>query len=119
MNDNQQYLIFTVIHDSPSNGMRITDANDNPHPAKTQVYLLNPGERFLGFGGSSTGLVAQKTASLITRHIQFDVIQDTEYHINSGKGREIWKHLIKRINMGDTVYYNEQSSAVPSVPEKG
>lgn len=32
-----------------------------------EIYLLNPGEWFPGFGGSSRGLVVRKTASLIVR----------------------------------------------------
>src|SRR4051794_3071988 len=34
-----------------------------------EVHMLNPGEVFPGFGGSCTGLLVGKTASLVTRHI--------------------------------------------------
>ena len=34
---------------------------------RRRVYLLNPGDHFDRFGGSSSGLLVRKTASLITR----------------------------------------------------
>jgi hypothetical protein len=34
---------------------------------RLRAYLLQPGERFPGFGGSRTGLLVRATTSLITR----------------------------------------------------
>lgn len=46
-------------------------------------YLLNPGEVFAGFGGSSRGLLVRKTASLITRRVDADsgTVSDSERNL--------------------------------------
>lgn len=60
-----------------------------------EVYLLNPGEFFEGFGGSRHPLPIRKTASLITRSIQGGCISDTEYDITSGTP---WAWIARLIN---------------------
>lgn len=60
-----------------------------------EVYLLNPGECFPRFGGSSSGLVVNKTASIITRTYQSGSFMDTEYDI---KDREFWGYLGRLID---------------------
>lgn len=46
-----------------------------------QVYLLNPGEVFAGFGGTRSGLLVRKTASLIIRCLACGSSTDVEYDI--------------------------------------
>ena len=47
----------------------------------TSFYILEPGDTFPRFGGSSRGLLVQKTASLITRTTQGGTISDHEYNL--------------------------------------
>lgn len=51
--------------------------------AKTRysVYLLNPGEVYAGFGGSSAGLPVRKTASLFVRTVSPWGAEDREYNL--------------------------------------
>jgi hypothetical protein len=46
-----------------------------------EVYLLNPGEHFPGFGGSKQGLTVRKTASLIVRQTSPTGQQDVEFGV--------------------------------------
>jgi hypothetical protein len=64
-----------------------------------EVYMLNPGESFEGFGGSRHALPIKKTASLIVRSIQHG-ISDTEYDITDGS---TWAWLARLINEGPTL----------------
>lgn len=48
---------------------------------KVEVYLVNPGDFFVGFGGSRHSLVPKRTASLIVREIGVMTV-DTEYDVN-------------------------------------
>lgn len=57
---------------------------------RVSVYLLNPGDCFELFGGSSRGLVARKTASLVTRSSGPMGSHDVEYDINGENARKIW-----------------------------
>ena len=50
-----------------------------------EVYLLNAGEHFDRFGGSSRGLTVRKTASLITRTTQSMGKHDVEWDLASPK----------------------------------
>lgn len=50
-----------------------------------EVYLLNVGETFEGFGGSSRGLCVRKTASLITRVKRAMGTDDVEWDLASEK----------------------------------
>lgn len=65
------------------------------HGIDTEVYLLDPGEIFEGFGGSRHGLPIKKTASLIVRQSGPGIggmLKDTEYGINR---KDIWDHILK------------------------
>lgn len=64
--------------------------------AHVEVYILNPGDYFEGFGGSRHGLVVRKTASLIirTKHQDWG-FRDVEYNVND---KEAWKAIAKGIN---------------------
>lgn len=66
----------------------------------TEVYMLNPGESFEGFGGSRHALPIKKTASLITRSMQGGCISDTEYDITNPS---TWAWLARLINEGSTL----------------
>lgn len=68
---------------------------------KTEVYLINPGESFPGFGGGRHSLLITGTASLITRSIGPNGLRDTEYNIDDPK---IWTWISKLINQRDGVY---------------
>lgn len=48
-----------------------------------EVYLLNVGEHFDGFGGSSSGLTVMKTASMVTRTIDAMGHHDVEWELAS------------------------------------
>lgn len=56
------------------------------------VYLLNPGEVFPGFGGSRSGLLVRKTASLIVRQTSPGGLYDTEYSIHD---QQAWARLFR------------------------
>ncbi|CAB4197179.1 hypothetical protein UFOVP1304_53 [uncultured Caudovirales phage] len=58
--------------------------------SSVDVYLLNVGEVFEGFGGSKSGLCVHKTASLITRHNQPGFCQDREWDLAHEGG---WKWI--------------------------
>jgi hypothetical protein len=53
---------------------------------RINVYLLNVGEHFERFGGSSRGLTVTKKASLIVRTVSCGSSSDREYDLH-GKGR--------------------------------
>jgi hypothetical protein len=55
------------------------------------IYILNPGNCFQGFGGTSGGLVVRKTASLIVRDNHAGGCDDTEYDVNDKK---VWARLL-------------------------
>lgn len=52
---------------------------------RVEVHMLNVGDAFPGFGGSSSSLVARKTASLVTRHAGAWGFNDREWDIHSPK----------------------------------
>src|SRR5262245_57715897 len=58
---------------------------------RKRVYLLNPGDHFQYFGGSSRGLVVRKTASLIVSEKQGGCRSDTEYDINKP---DVWARIL-------------------------
>lgn len=64
--------------------------------ARKQVYMLNPGDHFAGFGGSSSGLSVRKTASLIVRETSQGVTADTEYDINK---RDVWNRIFRAAHL--------------------
>ena len=49
--------------------------------AHVRVYILNPGDRFIGFGGSRHDLPISKTASLIISESDYGRC-DIEYNVN-------------------------------------
>jgi hypothetical protein len=59
--------------------------------SRKAVYLLNPGDHFQRFGGSSCGLVVRKTASLIVSEWQGGCRHDTEYDINKP---DVWARIL-------------------------
>lgn len=59
---------------------------------RTRIYLLNPGDVFVRFGGSSHGLTVRKTASLIVREEDAGGVHDTEYDIAD---REVWDRIFR------------------------
>lgn len=61
----------------------------------TEVYLLNPGESFEGFGGSRHALPIKKTASLIIRSMHGGCINDNEHDITNGGS---WAWIARLIN---------------------
>lgn len=65
-----------------------------------EVYLLNPGDCFQGFGGSSAGLVVKKTASLIVREVGPGGCYDTEYDVNDKK---VWGRIFNVVRTAKEV----------------
>jgi hypothetical protein len=61
-----------------------------------EVYVLNVGETFERFGGSSRGLTVSKTASLITRSIDAMGTVDREWDLSSPEGWEWISSLIAK-----------------------
>lgn len=57
---------------------------------KIEVHMLNVGDRMVPFGGSSSGLTARKTASLVTRHRNVWGTKDIEWDIHDP---EVWNWL--------------------------
>jgi hypothetical protein len=57
--------------------------------------MLNPGDHFKSFGGSSRDLVPKKTASLVIRERIFGTISDVEYDIHD---KRVWEWLARLIN---------------------
>ena len=64
-------------------------------PTRLEVHILNAGEFFPGFGGSSHGLIARKTASLITRQVSV-MTSDTEWNVHD---RQAWKWIANLVNI--------------------
>lgn len=65
---------------------------------RVRVYLLNPGETFARFGGSSRGLTARKTASLIVSTLQGGSVRDVEYDLRGGtKHPDVWPWIRRLI----------------------
>ena len=60
----------------------------------TEIHMLNPGEHFPGFGGSRSGLVVGKTASMVIRRITQMGIRDSELDIHDLDAWTIIAHLI-------------------------
>lgn len=60
-----------------------------------EIHMLNPGDTFPGFGGSSSGLVVRKTASLVTRTTTSTGTSDVELDIHNP---ETWQWLARLIN---------------------
>jgi hypothetical protein len=50
---------------------------------KVEVHMLNVGDGMAPFGGSSSGLLVRKTASLVTRHKAPWGTRDVEWDIHS------------------------------------
>jgi len=67
-----------------------TPADAECSKVKVQVYILNPGDVFEGFGGSRHGLAVRKTASLIIRTTAVWGQRDVEYNVND---KEAWKAI--------------------------
>lgn len=65
-----------------------------PDGGEIEVHMLNPGQSFPGFGGSSRPLIASKTASLITRTKTVGM-SDYEQDIFAPT---FWKWIADRIN---------------------
>lgn len=94
MSMNDKYRVLTVRH--------VGEGCNPESTAHTTVYLLDPGQAFDRFGGSSAGLVVKKTASMIVSY--FDSAagrKDTEYALNDKKALQVWAHLVNRIAKGD------------------
>ena len=58
--------------------------------SRRQVYLLNAGDFFEGFGGSSNGLLVHKTASLVVRETRLTGRSDIEHSINN---KAAWQNI--------------------------
>ena len=79
--------IFTLTSPPP------TSPDDSP--TRIEVHILNAGEFFPGFGGSSRGLVARGTASLVTRSVSV-MTSDTEWHVHD---RKAWKWIADLVSI--------------------
>lgn len=73
--------------------LTVTVPNED-RPTTVEVHLLNPRECFPNFGGSSQGIVATKTASLITRSNSI-MREDVERNIYDPN---FWAWIAKLIN---------------------
>lgn len=65
-----------------------------PH-SRIEVHVLNPRESMPGFGGSRSGLLVGKTASIVTRTIQNGMQTDVERDIHD---TFFWKYIVDAIN---------------------
>jgi hypothetical protein len=52
---------------------------------RVEYHVIKPGENFPGFGGSSRGLTAVKTPSLIVRQHSEGGLRDVEYDVHDPK----------------------------------
>ena len=85
--------------------LKCTDEPDTK--TRWHIHMLNPGEIFPRFGGSSAGLLVRKTASMIVqRRSPFDCT-DTEYSIYDPK---IWEWMTKGIAMGKLAIVEEEAT---------
>lgn len=67
---------------------------------RAEIYILNPGDCFQGFGGSRQGLVVRKTASLIVRLAGPWGWRDTEYNVNDKRQWEtIFRNYAARFDV--------------------
>lgn len=76
----------------------VLEEGEAPHRVtrrtRYEVYVLNPGDVFAGFGGSRHGLCVKKTASLIIREYSYaGTMTDTEFDVNSAK---TWEWIGRR-----------------------
>lgn len=67
----------------------------NLGPETMTIHMLNPGQHFPNFGGSRSGLVVGKTASMITQHRTPNALHDVEHDIHDPA---IWKFIADCIN---------------------
>lgn len=66
----------------------------------TEVFVLNPGEIFVEFGGSRHNLRVNKTASIILRRQGPWGLTDTEYDVyNAGVWEWINEHMQKGLKV--------------------
>lgn len=72
---NEQFKVLTIKSDGSN---------------RREVYLLNPGDTFAGFGGSRHGLTVRKTASLIVRDVGPHGCRDVEYNLNDA---DAWRAI--------------------------
>jgi hypothetical protein len=82
-NPNQQHLIA------------VFRGNDRE---RAEVYLLNPGDAFQGFGGSRQAHVVRKTASLIVRAVSPWGMKDTEYNLAD---KRQWETIFQYVKQYD------------------
>jgi hypothetical protein len=61
----------------------------------TEIHMLNPGEHYPDFGGSRSGLVVGKTASLVLSRRGIMGIHDTELDIYD---KNVWAWIARLIN---------------------
>lgn len=95
MDLNEKYRVMTLLH--------VGDGCSPTSKARTDIYLLDPGQCFDRFGGSRHGLVVRKTGSLVVSHTDSFGQQDTEHALNSERALQFWAHVARRIAAGDTV----------------
>jgi hypothetical protein len=77
------------VDDDPNARFRIMDFKVGGE--RKRVYLLNPGDHFVRFGGSSHPLVVRKTASLIVSECQGGCRYDSEEDVNK---QAVWARIL-------------------------
>lgn len=86
------------------------DTNSTDGKMHTEVYLLNPGDFFADFGGSRSGLVVRKTASLIVRQSGPMGTHDVEHDVNN---QTVWNQIFRVANLAG---YKKEGSDVMNPP---
>lgn len=73
---NERFRIMTITSTHTDSETGATSTH------RRELYILQPGQRFEGFGGSRAGLLVTKTASLIIRDIDACGTRDLEVNVN-------------------------------------
>lgn len=92
-----QEAAFAKSKDDPNHKYRVLEmvlgTEGTPERCRIRVYLLNPGECYAGFGGSRSGLVVRKTASLVVSTLQCGSLREVEYDLRGMPEGDTWAWL--------------------------
>lgn len=86
---NEKHRVLTVV-----------ERTESRVPHSIEVYYLDVGEVFEGFGGSRSALVAEKTASMVVCEWSGGGRTDYEYNINGQKAVQAWARVAHCIAQG-------------------
>jgi hypothetical protein len=91
---NEKFRIMTITSTATDTETGATSTH------RRELYILQPGQKFEGFGGSRAGLLVKGTASLIVRDYHGGSRQDYEKNVNDA---DAWRAIRELIAAGGIV----------------